>query len=186
MVVKKYVYIFVLYFTFTICQEYSYAPSDIIDYINGKIDYEEDKYKSFKEDLPKTFSDVYTFNDICKNPPQPDFNSNYHNKVDIQKELNEIDLKDITPYEFYRKVWTIISKLKDQHIQMKWKPLDLDKFNILGPIDYSIKQDEEGNIRIFGECVDEDQLENFENSNEVVEVCTYNTNTPIKSINKIS
>ena len=183
MVVKKNVYIFILYFTFIICEEYSYAPSYIINYINKKIDYKEDKYKSFIEDLSKTFSDVYTFNDICKNPPQPDFNSNYHNKVDIQKELNEIDLKDITPYEFYRKVRTIISKLKDQHIEMKWKPLDLDKFNILGPIDYSIKEDEEGNIRIFGECIDEDQLDNFENSNQVVEVCIDNTNTPIKSIN---
>ena len=96
-----------------ICQENVYSPSDVIDYINSKIEEEnkEDYYKSFVKYLSGTFSDVYTFYDIAKNPPQPSFDSNYYEAVDIQKELNEIDLEDITPYEFYRKTWTILSKL---------------------------------------------------------------------------
>ncbi len=168
-----------------ICQENVYSPSDVIDYINEKIEYTKDDYKSFIEYLSNTFSDVYTFNDIVKNPPQPSFDSDYHEKVDIQKELNEIDLDDITPYEFYRKIWTILSKLKDQHIQMKWKPLKLDEFIILGPIDFSIKEDEDGNIKIYGECIEDSQLEDFENSNTISEICEYYSDTPIKSINNM-
>ena len=166
-----------------ICQEYIYSPSDIIDYINSKIEYGEEDYKSFIEYLSKTFSDAYAFNDIIKNPPQPDFNSNYHEKVDIQKELNDIDLNEITPYEFYRKIWSILSKLKDQHIQIKWKKLKLDEFFILGPIDFSMKEDEDGNIKIFGECIEDDQLEDFNNAGDISEICQYYSDSPIKSIN---
>ena len=140
------------------CQDYSYSPSDIIDYINEKIEYSEEDYKSFIEYLSNSFSDAYAFNDISKNPPKLDFNSNYHEKIDIQKELNEIDLNEITPYEFYRKIWKALSKLKDQHIQINWKSLNLDEFFILGPFDFIMKQDEDGNIKIFGECIDEEQI----------------------------
>ena len=176
--------IFLLYFlSIIICQEYIYSPSDIIDYINGKIEYSEEDYKLFIKLLSNSFSDVYAFNDLSKNPPQPDFNSNYHEKVDIQKELNEIDLNEITPYEFYRKIWQILSKLKDQHIQIKWKALNLDKFLILGPLDFSMKEDEDGNIKIYGECIEDNQLEDFYNGNQISEICQYYSDTPIKSIN---
>ena len=155
------------------------------DYINGKIEYSEEDYKSFIEYLSNSFSDAYAFNDISKNPPKLDFNSNYHEKIDIQKELNEIDLNEITPYEFYRKIWQILSKLKDQHIQINWKSLNLDQFFILGPLDYSIKEDEDGNIKIFGECIDEEQIEDFNNGDKISEICQDYTDTPIpiKSIN---
>ena len=156
---------------------------DIIEYINEKVEYTNEDYLSFIDNLSKAFSDAYAFNDICKNPPQPSFNSNYHKKIDIQKELNEIDLTDITPYEFYRKIITILSGLKDSHIQMNWKPLNLDKFFILGPIDYSIKEDEEGNLKIYGQCIDE--LDDFENSEEIKEICLYYSDTPIKYINDL-
>lgn len=165
-----------------ICEEFVYAPSDIINYINNKIEYTEEDYSSFIDNLIKTFSDSYAFYDISKNPPQPDFNSNYHEKVDIEKELKGIDLTDITPYEFYRKVWTILSKLKDQHIQLKWEPLNLDQFFVLGPIDYSLKEDEDGKPKIFGECLDS-QLEDFERGSDISDICQYYTNTPITSIN---
>ena len=49
---------------------------------------------------------------------------------------------------FIEKYGQYLSKLKDIHIQMKWKPLNLDKFFILGPIDYSFKEEEDGNPRI--------------------------------------
>ena len=178
---------FYIYFSFLLsllkCQEYIYSPSDIIEYINKKVEYTNEDYLSFIDNLSKTFSDSYAFNDICKNPPQPYFSSNYHTKINIQKELNEIDLTDITPYEFYRKIMTILSELKDSHIQMNWKPLNLDKFFILGPIDYSIKEDEEGNIKIYGQCID--QLEDFENSEDIGEICLDYSDTPIKYINNL-
>lgn len=167
-----------------VCQDYIYSPSDVIEYINNKFSYTKEYYSSFIEDLSNTFSDAYTFNDISKNPPQPDFNSAYHPQVDIQKELKEIDLDDITPYEFYRKIWLVISKLKDQHIQINWKPLKLDKFYILGPIEYSMKEDDNGNPKIFGECLDSEQLENFDNSGDISDICEYYSNTEIKTINE--
>ena len=183
---KIYYYIYIVnIFSFIICQDYIYSPSDVINFINSEIEYSEDDYTSFLDNLSKTFSDAYAFNDISKNPTQPDFNSNYFNKVDIQKELNEIDLTDISPYEFYRKTWTILSKLKDMHIQMKWKPLNLDQFYILGPIDYSVKEDEDGSIKIYGVCLEDSELEDFENYADISEICQYYSDTPIKSINDI-
>ena len=183
-ITKSFIYIYFSYLiSILICQEYIYSPLDIIEYINEKVEYTNEDYLSFIDNLSKAFSDAYAFNDICKNPPQPSFNSNYHKKIDIQKELNEIDLTDITPYEFYRKIITILSGLKDSHIQMNWKPLNLDKFFILGPIDYSIKEDEEGNLKIYGQCIDE--LDDFENSEEIKEICLYYSDTPIKYINDL-
>jgi len=111
-ITKSFIYIYFSYLiSILICQEYIYSPLDIIEYINEKVEYTNEDYLSFIDNLSKAFSDAYAFNDICKNPPQPSFNSNYHKKIDIQKELNEIDLTDITPYEFYRKIITILSGL---------------------------------------------------------------------------
>ena len=167
------------------CQEYIYSPSDIIDYINNRISYTKEDYQSFIDNLSKSLSDAYAFNDISKNPPQPNFNFNYHKKVDIQKELNEMNLNDIKPYEFYREIWLILSKLKDQHIQIKWKPLNLDKFFILGPIEYSIKEDENGKPKIFGQCLDNSQLEDFDNGKDISDICQYYSDTEIIKINDI-
>ena len=109
MLLKLYITILILSHFFLIICEYSYDPSDVIEYINNEISYTREDYISFLDELSNTFLDIYTFNDICKNPPQPNFNSNYFTKVDIQNELNSIDLDDITPYEFYREIMLVLS-----------------------------------------------------------------------------
>ena len=43
--------------------------------------------------------------------------------------------------------------------------------------------DEEGNIKIYGQCTE--QLEDFENSEDIGEICLYYSDTPIKSINNL-
>ena len=183
MLLKLYITILILSHFFLIICEYSYNPSDVIEYINNEISYTREDYISFLDELSNTFLDIYTFNDICKNPPQPNFNSNYFTKVDIQNELNSIDLDDITPYEFYREIMLVLSKLKDQHIHINWAPLNLDKFYMLNPFDYSMKEDSEGNPKIFGECVDEEDLIDFDNGYDIYDKCEDIINSPIKYIN---
>ena len=61
----------------------------------------------------------YVYLDILKNPPQP--SENYHNVVDIIKELSEVNTDKRPLYEFYRDVKTIIDKCQDLHLDLKIK-----------------------------------------------------------------
>ena len=61
----------------------------------------------------------YVYLDILKNPPQP--TENYHNIVDIIKELNEINTDKRPLYEFYRDVKIIIDKCQDLHLDISIK-----------------------------------------------------------------
>ena len=69
-ITKSFIYIYFSYLiSILICQEYIYSPLDIIEYINEKVEYTNEDYLSFIDNLSKAFSDAYAFNDICKNPP---------------------------------------------------------------------------------------------------------------------
>jgi hypothetical protein len=78
-----------------------------------------------KEDSKKLISKLeqilerYVYLDILKNPPQP--SKNYHNIVDIIKELNEVNTDKRPLYEFYRDIKIIIDKCQDLHLDLKIK-----------------------------------------------------------------
>ena len=61
----------------------------------------------------------YVYLDILKNPPQP--KENYHNIVDLIKELNEVNTDKRPLYEFYRDVKIIIDKCQDLHLDLRVK-----------------------------------------------------------------
>ena len=60
--------------------------------------------------------DRYVFLDILKNPPQP--KENYHNRVDLIKELKNVNFKERPLLYFYRDVKKIIDKCQDLHLNI--------------------------------------------------------------------
>ena len=96
---------------------YVYNPYYVLDYFDS-IKENETELSNIINNISQTFSEAYAYNEISKNPPQPYFDNNYHNKVDIQELLSKINLTRISFYEFYRKLTQIISELKDLHINI--------------------------------------------------------------------
>ena len=76
-------------------------------------------------------------------------------------------------YQFYQRITKALSDLKDSHIKISFQDTDFEDFLIVGPFDYYIKSDEEGNYKIYATCQDEPILQEFEQSNEIMEFCSY-------------
>ena len=64
-----------------------YQPDEFIN-ITKRWIYEQEDLENIKKNLSIIINDYYAFNQIAKNPPQPNFDSNYHNQVDVIKELS--------------------------------------------------------------------------------------------------
>ena len=167
--------------------DFIYDAEDVINYIN-KEEVNKEDFEFIIQYLIGIFNDAYAFNEISVNPPQPSFNNNYHEKIDIYNELQNIkrNLNDeTTVYEFYREISLSISKLKDCHIQLHWNLLNPEEFYIIAPIDFIIKETDDGKPQLFANCLVEDFLEciTCENIDEVFEIYEKNEEIPIKSIN---
>lgn len=61
----------------------------------------------------------YVYLDILKNPPQP--SNNYHNIIDMIKELNNVNKDKRSLYDFYRDIKIIIDKCQDLHLDLNIK-----------------------------------------------------------------
>ncbi len=71
--------------------------------------------KNFKQLLNR-----YVYLDILKNPPQPKERKDYYNKVDLIKELDTLNTKERSIYEFYGDIRKIISKCQDYHLDINY------------------------------------------------------------------
>ena len=157
-----------------------YKPSEVIDYINKKELNEED-YSTIKKSLSKIFNDTYIYNTISKNPPQPDFDENFYNKVDIQKELDEIKTEGQTLYSFYQDITKVTSRLKDGHLYTCFNELQdvLKNFAFLMPIKFKIDT-ADGKPRIFGKNnINSEYQEQFTNSEDTFKTIEENEDVPI-------
>ena len=131
--------------------------------------------------ISDTLKDVYAYNEIAKNPPQPYFDKNYHKKVDIQKLLHEINTANISLYQLYQELNTKIAELKDLHIDIKLgskKGQILDSFYSIVPIKFVIKKIN-GEYNIF--C----KLNNYQYffDKNLLDMIEINNNQPILLIN---
>ena len=167
--------------------EFIYEPYEVINYIN-KEEINKEDFESIIDYLIGIFNDAYAFNEISLNPPQPSFNNNYHEKVDIITEFLNIkgNLNDDTKvYDFYREIILSISKLKDCHIQINWNILKREEFYLFSPIEFIIRETEDGIPQLFANCLVEEFSDCIacENIDEVFDVYNENDEIPIKSIN---
>ena len=67
----------------------------------------------------KKILERYVYLDILKNPPQP--SEKYHNKVDLIKEISDINTNKRPLYDFYRDLKIVISKAQDLHFDLLCK-----------------------------------------------------------------
>ena len=165
---------------------YTYNSFQTINYLKSIKANESELYIILKE-ISKTFSEAYAYNEISKNPPQPFFDNNYHNKVDIQKLLSEINIINVSFYEFYKNIIKQISELKDLHIDIYFNNNNI--FNLLKdlyaicPIKFEINKIN-GEYQIFGkpnkyyQYYDKDIIDLIQNN--------YNNNRYILSINNLN
>ena len=163
---------------------YIYQPSDILEYIN-QFTLDEEDYEYIRDCLPNIFNDTYAYNTLAKNPPQPGFDKNYYNKVNIQKELSEIKTKNQSLYSFYHEITKVTSRLKDGHLYTSFLGLQnlLKNFAFIMPIKFKIAE-YKGETRIFGKNnIKKEYQEHFLKSEETFKTIEENEDIPIKSIN---
>ena len=143
----------------------------------------ENDLKTIVDCLSSTFNEAYAFNQIAKNPPQPSFDSNYHKKVDIQKELQSLNLKNISMYKFYQDIKLIFDRLADQHLGININGFEVKNYHFGNPLRLVIKE-YENKTRMFGEIkIEEYEYRYFRNNDTIFKVMKDNINTPIKTIN---
>jgi hypothetical protein len=121
---------------------YVYESSSVIDYISQPV-LDEYTYRVIKRSFALVFEDAYSYMEIATNPPQPDFDTNYHEKVDISKLIYGINQTDINVYQFYQELKQRISSLKDLnvHFQNNYNHLKiLNELYLACPIDFTIKK----------------------------------------------
>ena len=184
---KTKIIIFLIFCLFYLSSNFKiYQPYEVIDYLNK--DYFPKKDLDFiKQSLSKIFYDFYAYYEITKSPPQPEYDQNYYNKVDLKKELNEIKTDNTSLYNFYRNLSKVISRNKDYHFFSSFQNLDetLSQFAVVFPFKLDLRMYDE-KPRIF--CVSNikdnynSSFINFENINETI---NKNKDIPIKTINGI-
>ena len=174
LMMKYFVFSFILPVLFSYFVYDSYGVIELLN--KPKLD--EYFYKVIKRSFSLALEDTYAYNEIAKNPPQPDFDQNYHQKVDVQQSIKEINHTDtnLTLYQLYRKIRNIISDLKDPSIfiETKYKNLHaLSDLYLAFPIDFMIKKTDkpelfitynEQFIKIFEQNVADEIKENLDSA----------------------
>ena len=125
-----------------VLSSYVYESSSVIDYVSEPV-LQEFAYRVIKRSFALVFEDAYSYMEIATNPPQPDFDNNYHEKVDISKLIYAINQTDINVYQFYQELKQRISSLKDRNVVFNNNFKDLKILNELYlacPIDFNIKK----------------------------------------------
>ena len=176
MIIFKFIYIFKF-----VISLYYYESVHILELLNKEKE-DENELKEKINYISETFRDVYAYNEIAKNPPQPYFYKNYHNKVDIQKSLNEINTYNISFYQLYQMIISKISEFKDLHIDIQFgnkKRQILNDLYSICPIKFYIKK-VNGIFKIFCKL----NKYNIYYEKTIIDIIEKNQNISILSINK--
>ena len=152
---------------------YVYDSFSILDYLYSKKDnYNDIDLIRIRDYISATLRDAYAFTEISKNPPQPDFDKNYFQKIDIAQSLREINTTNISFYKLYQKISKKISELKDYAISIKtryyhghdmWVNRELDLFEqlyLINPIKFNIKKTNDNKYEVFCELNEKSEIFN--------------------------
>ena len=160
-----------------------YTKEQIFNYLNAGEESEEFLI-SVKNIISDVFSEIYAFNQISKNPPQPEFDKNYFQKIDFQKRINNINIKKTNIYKFYQDLRLLLDELGDTHINLDINIKELSQIFFSEPINLKIKMVND-KPKIFGELKSSlgELIKYFKDYNNMVNTINQNTNIPIYSIN---
>ena len=93
----------------------------------------------------KKILERYVYLDIAKKPPQP--SEEYHNKVDLLKDLDNVNKQNMRLFDFYRDVKIIIDKCQDLHLDIDLKKefengITLHNSFFISPVVFAISNNE--------------------------------------------
>ena len=163
-----------------------YTPYEIFNFLNKQNITQKDA-QLIKDNLIKILDETYAYYEISKNPPQNDFDYNYHNKVDIQKELNEIKTENRNKYGFYQDLLKALCKLRDGHISLSFIDLNkiIENFACISPIQLNIDLDYNNKPKMFSisQIINDEMQSYFRDYENIFEIIEKNNDVPIKSIN---
>ena len=128
--------------------------------------------------------ELYVYTDIAKNPPKINGYQNYHHKkIDLIKEIKNINTENRQFYEFYQEIQKILTSSKDCHLEINCQII-----NILFYFNYHyyllfnfIIGEYEGKNRIF---IQKNNYFNKFNS-DIQKIIESHLNIPLKMINGI-
>ena len=132
----------------------------------------------------KKLLNYYVYIDLLKNPPQPDFDLNYHSKVDTIEYLDKLQSKisdETNSYDFYREIRLLIDSYKDAHMSYGFQGFGYQKYALLCPIKLTTKIDKDNKAYSIAEAEYDESF--FRNGTEIFKIINQNKGEPIKSIN---
>ena len=103
------------------------------------VDFPEENCKIVVDNVKKLMEDGYIYTDIIQNPP----NSDYFGIVNLTSDLNEVETKNRSFYDFFRDIRRILGKMKDGHLNIiaskSPNGYDLKKMTMCLPFSFVIK-----------------------------------------------
>ena len=131
------IFTFLIYeFKYSNSIEY-YSLDEIFKLINNLTETEEN-LNLVLENLSEILSKVYAYNEVSKNPPQPEFNKTYYAKINIQEQIKNINTKNTSVYHFYRDIKLILNSLGDYHLDLGINNI-LQYIRFLEPVSFRIE-----------------------------------------------
>ena len=145
--------------------------------------------------LASIIKNNYIYQDIAKNPPEPNGTINYtHPPIDIVESINNINTSNRTFYEFYQDIKTIIGAPRDLHFNIMGfttpKGVKFNKITACLPFSYYVEKDENEipkiYIKYFQDCAiyfDEKVKKSVEEiANKKIPLVTINGENPFDYI----
>ena len=129
---------------------------------------------------------MYIYYEIAKNPPQPYFDNNYFDKVDLEKSFDEINITNVSYYQFFQKIKAKLSDYKDINTNIYFFE-DNKKLYILNdlysfiPLKFNIRKINES-YEIFSELFKKENFINYFDK-KIIDSIKENKDQPILSIN---
>lgn len=159
-----------------------YTKEEVFNYLNS-IDIPEETLDLVKNAIADTFEKFYAFNEILKNPPQPEFDNNYFEKLDFQEKIKSINTKNTNFYTFYQELMKILAIIGDLHISIDFDS-NFDKIGFIPPITFILKKvDEKPKIFSTLNMFISPFFNIIPNFDKIQEIITKNSNVSIKYIN---
>lgn len=159
-----------------------YTKEEVFNYFNS-IDIPEETLDLVKNAIADTFEKFYAFNEILKNPPQPEFDNNYFEKLDFQEKIKSINTKNTNFYTFYQELMKILAIIGDLHISIDFDS-NFDKIGFIPPITFILKKvDEKPKIFSTLNMFISPFFNIIPNFDKIQEIITKNSNVSIKYIN---
>ena len=133
------IFLILILFNFIKLQKKKIGNMSVDDFVKkvNTIHLSKDDYKTIIKSISNLIDKYYVYSEIAKNP-------GIIEGVDLIKELNEIQIQNITYLDFYNKVQKIISKTKDAHFSVIF--INITKYTYFLPIQFDIKTNGTNNL----------------------------------------